>query len=195
MSNQMKGPSVKIKQHIGALALIFAATLAQAGTISVDVTANVDGRDWLYLTADSLQFQHFDYQPTNAATVTTTLNGQVVLNQSSWTPSWPNGTGSGSTSQVFDFGPSLSDATLTGISFEQCRDSCQVIQQGASFQSGKPDIVEFNDDPSPGPGTYEVLYTFNAPVPESSTVIMLVAGLVLLGRQARRLRRRDTLRA
>jgi hypothetical protein len=169
--------------------LIGAVAQARSDTITLDVTADIDGRDDLIIVGDTLQWQHFDFTPVGlhnpdypSTILTTTLNGVTELNSYAWTPTWPNGTGSGAMSSVFSgLSPSvpLQDMTVT-LDVEQARDSLTLVQL-PSATNGFTTVLEFNDDGFGGDALYEGQLTFTfAAVPEPSGLLLaaIAAGTV-----------------
>ncbi|MDO8430928.1 MAG: choice-of-anchor Q domain-containing protein [Candidatus Binatus sp.] len=146
-------------------------TATPGPTVTIDVKACIDGRDLLIIQGSTLQWQHLDHTAVglvtcgssgNATVVTTTLDGVTVLNNSSWTPNWPDGTSSGAFSSVFSgLSPALPSSGSLGVALTPvaARGSL-TISQLPSPANGETTIVDFNDD---GPGAaagYEALLTF-----------------------------------
>ena len=165
---------------------------ARSDTITLDVTADIDGSDALIIVGNTLQWEHFDYTPVGLSNsnypstiLTTTLNGATELNNDAWTASWPNGTGFGAYSSVFSgLIPTIptSGVTVT-LDVEQARDSLALIQLPSSSNGGTT-ILEFNDDGPSGNALYEGKLTFTtsaSAVPEPSSLLLSFFGLGLAG--------------
>jgi hypothetical protein len=110
---------VKLRCSIGASRTVVGAQLliawlavgageVVADVITLDVTADIDGRDDLIIVGNTLTWQHWDFTPVGlhnsaypSTILTTTLNGVTDLSGFAWTPTWPGGTGSGAFSSTF----------------------------------------------------------------------------------------------
>jgi Domain of unknown function DUF11 len=154
-----------------AICMFPIAGFAGEHTITLDITAYIDGRDQLIIQGGTLQWHHFDFAAVGRwgganvpTTISTTLDGAPVLTKFNWTPDWPlpppNEIRFEAFSSIFSgLDPSLPDSSMTvTLTPIQARDSVSIVQS-PSASNGQTLIVEFNDDPSGGPAFYEVLLT------------------------------------
>ena len=166
---------------------------ASANTITLDVTANIDGRDDLIITGNRLTWEHFDFTavglhnpdyPSTLLTLTTTNNGVTVLNNYAWTPTWPNGSGYGDYSSTFTGlypGLPIQNQTVE-LTVEQARWSLTLLQLPL-ITNGYTTIVEFNDNPPPGDALYQARLTFTTPIPAAIWLVgSALVGLIGFGR-------------
>jgi hypothetical protein len=150
-----------------ALSTAFSSA-ARAGTTTLDITVDTDGRDDLIIHGNTLQWEHFDYTPVGLVAaadkdtnLTTTTNGVTDLYSVGWLPTWPDGTASGDLSSVFT---SLAPAAPTGpaavtLTVESARDSL-TLAQAPTAANDYTTILDFNDDPAPGYVPYEAKLTY-----------------------------------
>jgi len=154
-----------------AICMFPIAGFAEDQTITLDITAYIDGRDQLIIHGNTLQWHHFDFAAVGRwgganlpTTLSTTLDGAPVLTNFNWIPDWPlpppNEIRFEALSSVFSgLIPNLPDSSITvTLAPIQARDSVSIVQS-PSVSNGQTLIVEFNDDPSGGPAYYEVLLT------------------------------------
>ena len=155
-----------------AICMFPIAGFAEDQTITLDITAYIDGRDQLIIQGNTLQWHHFDFQAVGRGggvnlptTISTTLNGAPVLTNYNWIPDWPYPPPNelyfvNAFSSIFsDLSPNLPDSSMTvTLTPIQARDSVSIVQS-PSASNNQTLIVEFNDDPSPGAAYYEVLLT------------------------------------
>lgn len=193
---------------VGLLAtaiLVALGGVARAGFITIDVTADFDGRDQLIIRGDSLQYQHFENTPVGlhnssypSTILTTTLDGTPGLSNYAWTPTWPAGTGTGALSSVFAGLSPAAPSQDSSVSLDvlQGRGTVSLIQL-PSASNAYTTILEFNDDAYFSDALYEAKLTFitAAAVPEPSSLMLLAAGAAVgLGSAARRVAVRRTSR-
>jgi len=152
-------------------AALFPVCSRAADTTTLTVTAYIDGRDLLIVQGSTLQWHHLDYAAVGRflganvpTTISTTLNGAVVMDNLQWTPDWPFPPPNELRFEAFSsafagLAPALpsADATVT-LSIIQARGSVTIFQS-PSAANGYTLIVDFNDDPEGGPATYEVELT------------------------------------
>jgi hypothetical protein len=179
------------KLFLFVLACIYTG-FASADTFTLDVTADIDGRDDLVIQGNTLTWQHFDYQPVGLSNpsypstiLTTTFNGVTQLNNYAWTPSWPNGTSYGSYTSTFSGLGAPFQLTNASLVVEQARQSITLLQQGTLANNYKT-IIEFNDNAPGGNAIYQANLTFTSAVPEAGEWAMMLLGLPLLGWVVRR---------
>jgi hypothetical protein len=163
---------------------------SRSDTITLDVTADIDGRDDLIIVSNTLQWHHFDFTPVGlhnpdypSTILTTTLDGATDLNAYAWTPTWPDGTGYGAYSSTFSgLIPALPMENMTVVlDVEQARSMLTLVQL-PSASNGYTTIVEFNDDAPASDALYEGKLTFtSSAVPEPSTFVLSFLSLGLLG--------------
>ena len=157
-----------------------------ANTITLDVTADIDGRDQLIIQGNTLQWEHFDYTAVGlhnsaypSTILTTTDNGATVLNNYAWTPSWPNGSGYGDYSSKFTWNPGLPLQNMNvSLDVEQARYMLTLVQSPLAA-NGYTTIIQFNDDPPPSDALYQAKLTFTTATPIPAAVWMV--GSALLG--------------
>jgi hypothetical protein len=176
---------------------------ARADTITLDVTADFDGRDDLIIAGNTLQWEHFDFTPVGlhnsaypSTIVTTTLNVVTELSNYAWTASWPNGTNAGAYSSLFSgLNPAIPAAGVSvTLNVEQARESITLVQLPTAG-NGDTTIVEFDDDEQAGDALYEAKLTFTtSAVPEPATLLMGFLGLSLVGGYVAIKKRRSSLR-
>ena len=159
--------------------LLFPVGARAADTINLNITAYIDGQDLLVVQGNTLQWHHLDFCAVGIwgggnvpTTISTTINGVVVMDNFEWTPSWPSfapcpdqGSDFPAFSSVFTgLTPPLPSAdttvTLTPI---QARGTVTIVQN-PSAANGDTLIVDFNDDPEAGPATYQVQLAITKPI-------------------------------
>jgi hypothetical protein len=183
---------------LNKLILVLAASGAlvpfagSAGTATYDIQAYIDGRDLLYIQGDTLQWHHLDYAAVgrwgggNEPTIiSSSLDGTPVMTDVDWYPTWPapppdeirypawSSTFTG-LDPAFP-GAGISSVTLTPI---VARYSLSIYQQ-PTMANGYTLVLDFNDDPIPGPAWYEGLVTVTT-VPDGG-MSLLFLGLSLSG--------------
>jgi hypothetical protein len=142
------------------------------GLQNLTITAFIDGRDWFYLTPQDFHWHHLDWVavghfygnwPTGLSMDEQAPNTQYI----SWIPIWPCNDwrcyfeAADSSSFVPEF-PLLSQYQLTGLKVIQAPSGGSVsVYQYPSSDNGYTTIIDFNDDPPPGPHWYRVLLTFS----------------------------------
>ncbi len=150
-----------------------------ADTITLNITAYIDGQDLLVVQGNTLQWHHLDFCAVGLwgganvpTTISTTLNGMVVMDNVEWTPSWPpfalcpeNGADFPSFSSVFTglTPPLPSTDTTVLLNPIQARGTVSIVQS-PSAANGHTLIVDFNDDPEPGPAIYQVQLAITNPI-------------------------------
>jgi hypothetical protein len=169
---------------------------AKAVTATIDVKAYIDGRDWLIISGNTLQWHHFDYaavgrhEGLNEPTIISTkLEGNVVMDQVNWLPQWPEEPPAEIRYEAFSSiftdlipniplsGMIISDVTLTPI---LCRSSMSLIE----FNPGNI-IIEFNDNQPYNPDWYEAQIDVTM-IPEPATICLLgIGGLVTMRRRGK----------
>lgn len=177
--------------------------LAHADVFTVDVTANIDGRDRLIIQGNNLTWQHFENTPVGlhnasfpSTILTTTHNAVVDLSGYAWTPTWPNGTGYGAYSSTFTgLSPAIPQTPMTVVlTVEQARNSLTLVQSPTAVNAFTT-IIEFNDNSSGSDANYQGKLTFTTAVPEPGTYAMTLAGLIAVSCVARRRRAWTSARA
>ncbi len=165
---------------------------AQAGTIALDIKALIDGRDDLIIQGDDLQWHHLDFAAVgrwegfNVPTlVSTTVDGNPIMSDYAWTPDWPlpppDEIRFEAYSSVFTgLDPGIpSQVTSVSVQVQQNVRTLVDIVQYPSAANAYTTIVEFNDDPFPGPAAAWATITFTtASVPEPSPVFLLGSGIL-----------------
>jgi hypothetical protein len=81
---------------LGVFVLFTVNTCFAVTTATIEIEAMIDGRDWLTITGNTLQWRHFDFAAvgrhwgSNEPTIITTkLNDVVQMDHVSWKPDWP----------------------------------------------------------------------------------------------------------
>lgn len=173
-------------------------SVGRGDVITLDVTADIDGRDQLIIVGNTLQWQHFDFTPVGlhnpsfpSTILTTTLNGVTKLDNTAWTPMWPGGTGAGALSSTFSGlipGIPMQPMTVT-LDVEQARDTLTLVQT-PSAGNGYTTILEFNDNASFSDALYQAKLTFQpSATPEPSSLALAGCGSLALAVLAWRRRR------
>ncbi len=167
---------------------------ALATVTTVEVWDWQDGRDYLILQANAMQWLHWEYQVPGVEAghndptwITTTLDGATVLNNYEWFPEWPDGAGYGAYSSVFTgLDPILPGPELTGFSLEvlQARNAVNLIQ-APDAGNAYTTVVEFDDNPPGGADYYGIRLTYEA-VPEPASIVGLSALALMLVRRRRK---------
>jgi PKD repeat protein len=158
-------PGCHVPMYLMA-AVVAMAQSATADTITVDVRDFEDGLDYLILQGSNVQWQHFDFSVPgyngDPTSIITTLDGNTILDNYPWYPTWPNGTASGAYSSQFSgLTPVLPSGQLTSFTMTviEARYEMNLIQT-PDATNGYTTIVEFDDDPIGGADYYEVLLTY-----------------------------------
>ena len=162
--------------------LLLSAHSANAITIVIDVTANIDGRDQLIIQNNTLTWHHFEWTAVGlhnslypSTIISTTLDGVSALNGQVWTPTWPNGAGYGAYSSTFTgLFPAVpsSEAQVT-LQPVQVRAGLSLVESPSS-QNGFSTIVEFNDNPVGSDANYRARITISA-IPEPASSLLFAA--------------------
>jgi hypothetical protein len=169
---------------------------ALADIVTIDVQAYIDGYDQLIISNNTLQWRHYDmdavgrHDGLNEPTIiSTTLNGNVVMDQVNWIPEWPEDPPApiryAASSSVFtDLIPNIpssnmiiSDVTLIPI---RCRSGGQIILEEFNTESI---TLYFNDYWPDGADWYEARIDVTI-TPEPATLLLLgFGGMVLRKRR------------
>jgi hypothetical protein len=176
-----------------------------AGSITLEISALIDGRDQLIIQGDTLQWHHFDFaavgrhegrnEPT---TITTTLNGVLVMDHVAWIPDWPLPPPDeirlfGAFSSVFTgLTPAIpsQDIPVT-LQVLDARSILHLVQLPAA-SNGFATVLEFDDNGPSGSAQYDGSLTFTSQsVPEPSALSFLGVGGVLVLSYRTRQRRRN----
>ena len=144
-----------------------------SGTVTLDVSAYIDGRDELIIQGNTLQWDHFDFAApgrldgVNYPTIiTTTLNGSTQMNGVDWIPTWPlpppDPIRFPAMSSVFTgLTPAIPDTTDVALTVITARYSLTIAQLPTASNDFTT-LLEFNDDPPAGAAWYEGLLTFGS---------------------------------
>ena len=155
------------------LAVATTAAPARAGTIVYTFSACIDGRGLLLIQGDTLQWQLVSDIPVgiptadcpeNPTIISTSLNGQKVIDKFRWFPVFDYPAAAGALSSVLSgLRPPLpsSDMQVTA-KIIQARDSAGV-QQLPTAENAYTLILNFEDDVSLGEGLYIIEVTITAP--------------------------------
>ena len=154
-----------------------------AGSITLEISALIDGRDRLIIQGDTLQWHHFDFAAVgrhsgrNEPTIIrTTLNGTLVMDHVNWIPDWPlplpDEIRVETFSSVFTgLTPAIpsQDISVT-LQVINARSILQLVQLPTANNSFTT-ILEFDDNVLGGSAQYDGLLTFTTaqPVAEPST--------------------------
>lgn len=164
---------------------------------SIEISALIDGRDRLIVRDGTLQWDHLEGAAVGrhmgqniSTTITTTLDGETVLDNFEWTPDW-------SSPPPDEIREPQQSSVLTGIlpefpELEQnvvltplnVRRYAEVIQQ-PSEANDYTLIVEFDDSKSGGSDTYTLKLNYYTPEPAMLGMLTL-GGLTVLRRRRRR---------
>ena len=185
-----------LKWSVLTLAVILSyAGQVFAGSITLEISALIDGRDQLIIQGDTLQWHHFDFAAVgrhlgrNEPTIiTTTLNGILVMDHVAWIPDWPlpppDEIRFEAFSSVFTgLTPAIPSqdipVTLQAI---DARSILHLVQLPAT-SNGFATILEFDDNGPSSSAQYDGLLTFTSQsVPEPSTLSFLgLGGVLVLG--------------
>jgi hypothetical protein len=146
---------------------------AHADTIVMTFTACIDGRDLLLIQGSTVQWQVVDYIPpgvppadcpANPTIISTTLNGQKVVDKFQWFPIFDYPAPAGSLSSVLGgLNPPLpsSDMQVTARVI-QARGS-EGIQQLPTRSNDYTLILNFDDEEALGEGLYTIEVTIVTP--------------------------------
>lgn len=193
-TSSLSAHGVRIALLAAALSLLpVSASSAQAAAPEgyvpyLAITAVVDGSDWFELTGDQWRWQHRNWDPPEYqedGTFPTIVNGESFLS------TWPGGTANYLEYSDYNTGsfvtPVRHFADLTKplhLEIGQARDYV-ALEQTPSLDNGYTLRILFDDDVSPGYDQYSVL-VWATPISEPESWAMLLAGLGLLARVARR---------
>jgi hypothetical protein len=189
------------RKHLRRLAMefglfCFTTMSISAATITVDITACIDGESQLIIQGNTLQWHNLSFQvPGNAGNcqsagafgaatlISTTLNGFPVLTNDAWTPTWPTQSGDVLSSIFSGLSPTVPVSPLSvTLSAIQARSSLTIVQLPTTGNGGVL-ILDFNDVAPAGSATYEGLLTITTSVPEPNyfalSVMMMIGGILL----------------
>ncbi len=150
----MVGP--KTAMLVAALTGLLAGT-AVAGTVVYDVTAYIDGRDQLVIQGGTMRWHHFDYAAVGRlgganypTTITTMLDGSLVVNAYAWIPTWPEEPPADiryeAWSSAYNLAPPLwSSDVRVDVQVLQSRGPLTLVQTPTS-SNGYTLVLEFNDN-------------------------------------------------
>lgn len=193
----------KIVQAV-ALAMLVLGVPAWALAFTLDIEAYIDGRDWLIIKGDTLQWHHLDYaavgrhEGNNFPTkITTALMGTV-----DWIPEWaypppyeyppPNEIRFEAYSSIFTgLNPRLpqADGSVRSLSRVSGRADLAIVQYPMAA-NGWELILEFNDNPYGSPGQYAAWTKARLEivdvVPAPATILLMGSGLLILLSRRRR---------
>ena len=184
------------------LMALFFTTNAKADELMIDIWANIDHIDTLYIDDNTLQW-HWggSYNPAGETRISTFQNGTQVLNDVVWNPVW-------SASPLSDVFTGLSPAFLSNVtSFDSgalhlydVRGDV-IVDQWPAPGNGYEMQITFYDAPSPVhpdvwyAGAYkyhigvQVSYTPAAPVPIPAAAWLLGSGLLGMAAVRRRMKK------
>jgi hypothetical protein len=181
-----------------ATTLLLTPAALRAQTWTLDIAALIDGRDQLIIQGNSLTWHHFDYaavgrhEGANEPTViTTSLDGQLVMDHLSWIPDWPEPPPAEIRYEALSSTFSLVTPTMpqmpTWVSLDviQAREALTIFQLPDAANNYTA-ILEFDDNLQGGPEVYQAHLIFST-VPEPSTLCMIALAGTLLGMARRRL--------
>jgi hypothetical protein len=138
--------------------------MALSCIVQYEFQADIDGRDWLVIQGQTVEWQHFDYTPvglrnTNypATIISSSVNGSALMSGSTWIPTWPNGTGFGAGSSAYGgLIPALpANPAAVNLNVVSGRGSVSIVQLPSPANTNTL-IVEFNDDAVGGDALYDV---------------------------------------
>lgn len=181
---------------IGSLVLFFTTTRAAATTITVEIEAMIDGRDWLIITGNTLQWHHFDYaavgrhEGLNEPTIISTkLNNVVQMDHVSWFPEWPEEPPAEIRYEAFSsvFTNLVPSVPPTDMVIEDVTLILIQSRWATTLKEFTEDsvIIEFNDNPPANPDWYKVQVNIDV-IPEPATVFLLGLGGLALRRKRRK---------
>jgi hypothetical protein len=163
-------------------------TQGSASTVTVDILAQIDGRDQMIIQGNTLQWHHFDYDlpgkwnadyPTY---VSTKLDGTTVLNNTAWYPTWSGYPYSDVFTGLTPTVPATTNVTLTPV---QARSSLTMVQM-PDAGNGYTTVIQFDDNGPGGAAWYEAKLDYQT-VPEPSILLCLGSGLICLVRIRKKL--------
>lgn len=162
-----------------------------AGAYSLEVTAGIDGSDYLYIQGTNVWWEHRNFvavgfhpgiggSPGNSQpTYLTTVDMGTV----NWIPNWPSGTSTGDLSDPFtslDKALAALAQTVT-IDYISVREEVTIIEQPSAGNSYTLKVL-FNDDNTLGSAWYSVRLNYEPaagpPAPLPGTMMLLGSGLM-----------------
>jgi hypothetical protein len=174
-----------------AICMFPIAGFAAEQTLTLDITAYIDGRDHLIIRGGSLLWHHLDFAAPGRlggvnlpTTISTTLNSAPVLTNFNWFPVWPypppNEIRFECYSSTFTgLNPSLPDSSMTvTLTPKRARGSVSIVQT-PSASNNQTLIVEFNDDPFGGADYYEILLTIETSATDVTPPVISLAETIL----------------
>jgi MBG domain (YGX type)/Immunoglobulin domain len=129
-------------------------TVTPASFVEYEIQGDFDGRDWLIIQGQTVQYEHFDFIPVGLSNpaypdtiISSSFNGVPVMTNVSWTPSWPDGTGSGSFSSPYQglMPPLPLNPGSVTLDVVTGRGPVSIVQIPSDSNTNTL-IVEFNDD-------------------------------------------------
>jgi hypothetical protein len=186
---------------LGCFLFSLAAMPVCASTLTIDVSACIDGVSKLIIEGDTLQWDNISYRvpgnPVNCTYnqtfVSTTFDGFPILSDDAWIPTWPSGVpDSAFAENVFsstftDLSPMLPISPLSvTLDAIQARYALTISQLPTTGNGGVL-ILDFNDGPPGGPATYEgVLTITTTPEPSTYLFVGIATAAIVLKRSRRR---------
>jgi len=161
-------------------------SVLEAQTWTFEVSALIDGRDQLIIQDNTLIWHHFDnaavgrHDGLNEPTViTTTLDGNVILDHFNWIPDWPEPPPAEiryeAYSSTFNMLSPAMPQFPTFVSLDVIQARCYLtIAQYPDAANDYTTILDFNDNDAFSDDIYSARLSFAA-VPEPSVATMVVA--------------------
>lgn len=188
-------------RHLGMLSLGFYALIATpsawATQTILSVSTCIDGMDNLIISGNTLQWQYISATPVgvprgdcaqSATIINTSIDGVPVMQNVSWTPTFPS-SDPGVLSDLFvSLEPMLPTQGIvaTSLMVLAARESL-TISQLPTPSNNNTTILTFSDDNVMGAALYSAQITFDyTAMPEPATFSLIGIGLAALGAGKRR---------
>jgi len=176
---------------LGVIVLLTANLYATVTSATIEIEAMIDGRDWIVITGNTLQWHHFEqatvgrhWGHNEPTIITTKLNNVIQMDHVSWTPDWkeppPAEIRYVDSSSVFTgLFPSIpaTDMIIGSVTLIPIDSRWDTTLKEYTDDSV---TIEFNDNPPSSHYWYRAQINIQM-IPEPATVLLLgLGGLALL---------------